>query len=164
MSTLDEIKKALGTVSIGEGVDKTIKSPVELMNKKGNVQKKGTWGGKRKGAGGVKPTKESTIIKKGIKEWMDDHANEPVEMTLVDKKSGKTVTIKKPRRVAVIEKIFEIGMKGDRVIGNVAALKEWMDRYAGKASQPIRGEGEDSPIRLHVDNLDRLLEKVYGDE
>ena len=157
-ANLDEMKKALETISKGDGVDKAVKSQPETLKK----AKKSGYGGKREGSG--RKTLEKTIVNKGLKEWMDDHANEPIEMTLIDKASGKTVTIKKPRRVAVIEKLFEIGMKGDRVIGNVAALKEWMDRYAGKASQPIRGEGEDSPIRLHVDNLDRILEKAYGNE
>lgn len=142
------------------GGDKTGDTKVEKLKKVRKSVKQN--GGARAGSGRKKH--EITIVNKGLKEWMDEHANEPIEMTLIDKKTGKTVTIKKPRRVAVIEKLFEIGMKGDKVIGNVAALKEWLDRYAGKAAQPIRGEGEDSPIRLHVDNLDRILEKAYGNE
>ncbi|MES2216645.1 MAG: hypothetical protein V4481_05120 [Patescibacteria group bacterium] len=118
--------------------------------------------------GGVRPnsgrkTLDKTIITKGIKAWMNDHANESVPLTLMDRKTGKTVTIKKPRRVIAIEKLFEIGVKGDSVAGNVSAIKEWLDRYAGKAAQPIRGEGEDDPpIKLHVDNLEELVNKVYG--
>jgi len=168
-ANLDEMKKALETISKGDGVDKSITHAVKPQ-KNPNIQKdeNGIKIDRRHfnkhSPGSGRKTLEKTIINKGIKEWMDDHASELVDMNLIDKKTGRQVTIKKPRRVAVIEKIFEIGMKGDRVIGNVAALKEWMDRYAGKASQPIRGEGEDSPIRLHVDNLDRILEKAYGNE
>lgn len=125
---------------------------------------------KPKGRGGKRPnsgrkTLEATIVKRGIKEWMDAHANEEVPVTFVDKVTGKAVTVKKPRRMIAIEKLFEIGMKGDKVTGSVAAIKEWMDRYAGKPAQPIRGEGEDDPpIRLNVDNLGDILERAYGSE
>jgi len=110
-------------------------------------------------------TQQETLIKRGIKQWIDNHANEEVPVTLIDRSTGKTITVKKSRRMIVIEKLFEIGTKGDKVTGNAHALSMWLDRYMGKAAQPIRGEGEDDlPFKFAIPNLDEIIEKAYGDK
>src|ERR1035437_7669563 len=98
-------------------------SKLENLKKK----KKSGYGGKREGSG--RKQAQATIIAKGIKGWIDDHANEAVPMQLVDKKTGAVLTIKKPRKFIAIEKLFEIGVKGDKVTGDAHALNMWLDRF-----------------------------------
>lgn len=110
--------------------------------------------------GSGRKTKHETLIKNGVKAWINEHANEAVEVTILDRKTGKTITIPKPRLAYAMEKLFEIGTKG---LGDAHAINMWLDRYIGKPSQPIKGEGEDNaPINVHMDNLPELLRKVYG--
>ena len=102
-----------------------------------------------------------TIIAETFKQWMDQHAKEEVAVTVIDKTTGQAISIKKTRLQYALEKLYEMGTKG---AGNAEAIKAWLDRMLGRPAQPIRGEGEDdAPIKLHVDNLDDILDKAYGE-
>ena len=114
---------------------------------------------KRDPKSGRKPKKE-TLIKRGIKLWVDQHINEEVDITVVDKKTGKTITIKKQRIMYILEKLYSKATKND---GDTAAIGLWLDRALGKAPQPIKGDENDTtPIRLQID-IQKLAEKsLYG--
>lgn len=102
-----------------------------------NLKKKGSgkWGGKRSGSG--RTTKKETLEKKGHLELIETHVDEDVEVTIqVD---GKPVKLKKPRLLIAMEKLFQIGTKGD---GNEQALSKWLDRAVGKPLQGINLSGE----------------------
>lgn len=99
---------------------------------------------KRHPNSGRKP-KEITLIERGIKQWVDEHINEEVEITVIS--NGVARTIKKPRVAVVLEKLYVIGMKGD---GNPDALNKWLDRALGKPYQTIGGDA-DKPITLKID-------------
>ena len=163
MTTLDELQMKLKE-DFGSAKDKGISDGKSVAPKKPAKNGKNyVPNGRKFGRNGGRPPKESTLIKRGLKAWIDDHANEEVPMIILDKATGKTVTIKKPRRVIAIEKLFDIAIKGDKVNGNATAISMWLDRYMGKPAQPIRGEGEDDPpFRLNVPNLSELIHKVYG--
>lgn len=149
-------KSAEGKIAPAEPrkpADETLKLPED--------SKKKSRGGARPGAG--QPPKEETLIKRGIKQYIDDHINEEVDVKITDPKTGKSRIIKKPRVAVVLQHLYALGM-GQTDKGNGAALKEWLDRAVGKAPQPIKGDSEDdTPIRLEVD-INKMLDKAYGDE
>lgn len=107
--------------------------------------KTGKRGGAREGSG--RKTKETTLIARGIRDWVDSHINEEDTIAIVDRRTGTRVEVKKPRVVAVLEKLYQIGMKGE---GDADALNKWLDRALGKAVQPIAGD-QDKPILLKLD-------------
>lgn len=116
---------------------------------------------KRSPKSGRKP-KEQTLLERGIKKYLEDHTNEEVEVEIeiTDPKTNQKRKIKKPRVVIVMEHLYAIGI-GNTEKGSSAALKEWLDRALGKAPQPIRGDGDDSPpVRLEVD-ITKMLSKAY---
>ena len=96
-----------------------------------------------------------------LKELMKDHCNEEIEVTMMDKKTGKIVTIKKPRLIIAMEKLYQIGIKED---GNDAAIDKWLNRAVGKAPQPLVWDEDEAPIRVDKQDMDRLLDKAYGDD
>lgn len=149
---LANLKKSLGT-SEKKVVDTNIDS-LKKIDKSKQVGK----GGKREGSG-RKPT-EQTLIKKGIKQIVDTHANEEVEVLITDRATKKVIKVKKPRVLIVMEYLYKIGT-GEN---NVGALKEWLDRSMGKAPQPLKGdENDDTPIRIGLD-ITSVLDKGYKDE
>ena len=136
---------------------------LEHLNKKQEVHTKGKWGGKREGAGGVKPTTEETIIKRGIKQWIDDHVKENVKVTVVDRKTGKTTEIEKTRLMYALEVLYQLGT-GATSKGNAGAMNMWLDRALGKPPQTLRGGDEDdAPLRVDI-GFDVMLDKVYDDK
>lgn len=111
---------------------------------------------------GRKP-KEETLIKKGIKQWIDDHVKEDVKITVLDKSTGKTVEIKKTRLMYALEMLYQIGT-GATSKGNAGALSMWLDRALGKPPQTLRGGDEDdAPLRVDI-GFDVMLDKVYPDD
>ncbi len=144
-------------------MDKPFLQGVEKLKKDEKPTHKGVEsnGGARKNSG-RKPL-EQTLLKRGIKAFIDEHVNEKVKVQITDPKTGKTLVIEKPRVAVVLQQLYAIGM-GTTDKGNAPALKEWLDRAVGKAPQPIRGDGDDdTPIKLEVD-ISKILEKAYGQE
>ncbi len=108
---------------------------------------------------GRKPS-EQTLIKRGLRQLMDEHANEEVDIEITDKKTGKRIVIKKPRSVILLETLYKKAF----IDKDIGAIKEWFDRAVGKAPQPIRGDAnDDTPIRQEID-INGALDKAYGDD
>lgn len=120
---------------------------LEHLNKSAGRGNTGNWGGKRAGAGGVKPTKEENLVARGIKKWLDDHATEKLTVTIQDPKTKKTRTIQKTRLMIALEKLYKIGVEGE---GNAEAIDKWLNRILGKPIQPLGGD-EDQPIVVRID-------------
>lgn len=128
------------------------KSPIEKL-KKAEKSKKG---GKRSGSG--RKPKESTLITRGIKAYLDQHINENVKIKVTDPKTGKSREIKKPRLVVVLERLFEAAVTDK----NVDAMNKWLDRALGKPLQKIGGD-DNQPLKLEID-IGPMLEKAYGNK
>ena len=122
-------------------------APEHMNKKRPNRGNTANWGGKRSGAGGVKPTKQKTLEERGHKQLIDKHVNEDVEVTIMDKKTGKTLKLKKSRLLVMLEKLSNIGLAG---AGNADAINKWLDRALGKPIQKLGGDDE-NPIRLLID-------------
>jgi hypothetical protein len=121
-----------------EAVDHLNKKSAKKKPNRGN---RANWGGKRSGAGGVKPTLEKTLMNTARKQRLEEHVEEEieVEVTVMTKQGPKKVKIKKPRVVIALEKMFQRGVKGD---GDTVALDKWLDRAYGKPNQGIELSGE----------------------
>lgn len=114
------------------------------------------YGGKRNNSG-RKPLEEDQK-RKSIKQAWEEFSNEDVEIKQIDKGTKEVRVVKMKRLRSVQEATYNAAIEGD-----VSAQKEFNDRVGGKPAQPIRGEGEDdAPIKLHVDNLEDILRKAYG--
>jgi hypothetical protein len=119
---------------------------------------KGKHGGKRAGAG--QPPKDEKVIARGIKEWKNNYFGGEHTMVVTDPVTKKQMVITKPRFVWLYEQAFARAVNS----GDLAYIKELLDRNEGRAAQPIRGDGEDdAPIKLNIENIDELLKKAYGD-
>ncbi len=104
---------------------------------------RGKNGGVRPGSG--RKPKAATLLERGIKEWVDQHINEMVDVKILAK-DGTTTIVKRARVAAVLEKLYLIGMTEN----NADALNKWLDRALGKPVQAIVGD-EEKPILLKVD-------------
>lgn len=112
------------------------------------------------GKNGGRPPKEETLVMRGIREYMAQHANEEIDITVTDPKTGKSRVVKKPRSIILLEILFTEAFQKK----NIAAIKEWLDRAVGKPAQPIRGDGDsDAPIRMEHD-ISSIIAKAYGDD
>lgn len=104
-------------------------------------------GGARPGSG--RKPKEANLIERGIYAYMDDHYKGQVMITVTDPKTGETREIEVPRVVAALQKLYEIGTKGE---GNSDALNKWLNRAVGMPMQPIEHRGDkDKPLHLILD-------------
>ena len=130
----------------GDGAAKT-EEVIKPRHQGGAYVKKGGNGGARPGAGGKKPTSEATMVKKGYKAIVDRHVGEDVKIQITDPKTGRTVIVKKPRLLRVLEVLYEVGVQ-DR---NAEALNKWLDRALGRAVQPVEGGDPERPILLKID-------------
>jgi hypothetical protein len=155
---LDDIKKKLDN-------NLTSKKPNSHLKKIGNEKVDRRHFNKRTPGTGRKK-KEETLVKIGVKAWLDEHANEKVDIQVYDKSTGKTIIMKKPRIAYAMERLFQIGTERTASSsGNPSAIDLWLNRIWGRPSQPVRGEGaDDPPIKLHVENLAEILRKAYGHE
>jgi hypothetical protein len=157
MSSLTEKLNKLKE-SVKPRTEKSVK--IELLKKPAKSKQTGK-GGKRDGAG--RKPQDETLIKKGIKQWIDDHVKEDVKITVLDKSTGKTVEIKKTRLMYALEMLYQIGT-GATSKGNAGALSMWLDRALGKPPQTLRGGDEDdAPLRVDI-GFDVMLDKVYPDD
>jgi hypothetical protein len=75
-------------------------------------------GGARKGAG--RPLSPSRIL------WLSFALE---EIVVKQRSHGQVRLVKKSRLILALEKLFEIGMRGD---GDVRALSKWLDHTIGK--------------------------------
>lgn len=145
MSKTSEALKGLKkAVDMAPVAPESSESVLDHLN---NKKPRGKWGGARKGAGGVKPTNTKTLIRRGIKQWIDDHGKEDLKVTVRDPITGKTRVIQKTRLMLALEKLYKIGMEGD---GSPDALDKWLNRILGRPVQPIAGD-EDAPMVLRID-------------
>lgn len=108
-------------------------------------------------------TLEATLIARGLKQMIDDHSNEmiDVEITVDVTVKGVTKKIKKMVKVSrfrhALEKLFRIGTEGT---GDADAINKWLDRVAGKPAQPVVGDEDAPPVQVEIGSL---LAKIYGD-
>lgn len=130
----------------------------KVKRRKSRYVKKGGNGGARPGSG--RTPGGTAMQKRLIKKILADHYDEQVELKVKDPKSGKEVIIKKPRALAVMEKLYEVGMAGS---GNDAALDRWLNRALGKPPQPLVGDEDEVPVAIDL-GVDRMLDKAYGDD
>ena len=118
--------------------------------------KKGGNGGVRPNSG--RPKKVETLDKEGIAELIRKHIHEHVEVQVIDKATGKIIKFQKPRILAALEMLYQIGHKEK----NTSALNAWLDRAIGKPIQPIGGD-KNQPIEMRHDiSEDSNISKVLG--
>lgn len=115
-------------------------SKVENM-KKGEGTKK--HGGSRPGSG-RKPTDASEMRRTHL-QFIREHAEELVSVKLQDQKTGKVKIVKMTRLAVTMEKVFAEVQRGESW-----AVREYLDRVLGKATQPIGGD-DDMPIVVKID-------------
>ncbi len=126
--------------------------------KKVKYVKKGNNGGKRPGSG-RKPG-GAALERRTLRAILSKHYGEDVTIEVEDPKTHKKVKIKKPRVLAMMEKLYETGIAN----GDTAAIDRWLNRALGKPPQPLVGDEEEDPVRIDL-GVDRILGKVYsGDD
>lgn len=124
---------------------KSLRPPTEKVKNGKEITPPKKNGGKRPGSG--RKPKEVNIIARGIKDWMDTHMNEKVDVRIKDPKTGKERIIKKTRLMYAMEKLYSMGTSGE---GNADAVNKWMDRVLGKPLQKVVGD-ETEPIVVRID-------------
>lgn len=122
-------------------IDEKVNS--EKKSSKRGGSRPGT-GGKRPGAG-RKPNKER-LIKLGIKEILDKHGLETVEVVETDRATGATRTVPKTRVQALLDVLYNEGHNKR----NVPAIKEYYDRVMGRPIQSLQHSGEIAVEEQHV--------------
>lgn len=150
---MSDILKKIAKLQRGAGTEKVKKSSTGDTA----VQPKKN-GGARPGSG-RKPG-GTALQKRIVKQVLAAHYDEEVEIEVKDAKTGKTVKVKKPRALAVMEKLYQVGMAG---AGNDAALDRWLNRALGKPPQPLIGDEDEAPVAIDL-GVDRMLDKAYGED
>jgi hypothetical protein len=113
-------------------------------------------GGKRPGSG--RKTKEETLIAKGVKELFDTHGLEMVDVVETDKATGQTRIVKKTRVQALLDVLYSEGHNKR----NTSAIKEYLDRTAGKPVQGIALGGTINVKEQRVPTMEeRLAARAY---
>lgn len=136
-----------------------MKNPkIERLNSEGTVKKidgRKNNGGARIGSGGS-PGGQA-LARRSLRAILASHYAEPIIIELKDPLTGELVKMKKPRVLAMMEKMYEIAVeKNDSNAGD-----RWLNRALGKAPQPLIGDEEEDPIRVDL-GIDRILGKVYN--
>lgn len=152
-SITDEIK----TLARGEKVtppktEKMING--EKMNKPDTPGKNG---GKRPGAG--RPPGGIAMYRRAMKKYLADYFAEEQLVKVVDPKSGRPVTIKKPRAVIMLEVLYGVALQ--QLKGDSHSADLWLNRALGKAPQPLIGDEDEDPIQVNHDVMP-ILRKAYG--
>lgn len=93
-------------------------------------------GGARKGAGA--PKKEDKEIYQNLTEKIEKHADEEVEVQILDKKTNTARVEKKSRALAILDMLYNEAI-GKR---SIPAAKEYFDRTRGRARQSVEFSGE----------------------
>lgn len=157
--TLKDKLKRLAGESTHEHMNNVKPQPPRKKPNRGN---RANWGGKRMGAGGVKPTREEVIEERGRKEYVEQFYDGEMSVQVTDPKTGNVRVVPKNRTLIALEKLFNKAVKGD---GDTDALDKFLNRSLGRPKQPITGGDEgDEPIKHEVVGLDGILEKAYGNE
>lgn len=112
--------------------------------KKGEESKKGKKGGKRPGSGRKKSKERLEVL--GIKQMVDAHGLERVDVVVTDKGTGKTQVVKKSRIEALLDVLHRMGLNDK----NVEAAKEYLNRTMGRPIQGVQHSGE---IQTHEQHL-----------
>lgn len=120
-------------------------------------KKRGKNGGRRPGSG--RPPGGVALERRTLRAMLAKHYGEEVEIEVEDPLTHKKVMIKKSRVLAVMEKLYKVGIEN----GNDAALDRWLNRALGKPPQPLVGDEEEDPVQINL-GVDRILGKVYGDD
>lgn len=166
MTKTNDIAEAIKALNIGGApAARALITDMKIRDEHKKVEKLKT-GGKTPGHGSVKDNggaRENSGRKPGgtadqkrlRKEIVQNHIKEDVEVLTKD---GKT--IKKPRLLIAMERLFALGTKGE---GDANALDKWLNRAIGKPAQPIvGGDEDDEPVQLSVVGVDDMLKKIYG--
>lgn len=132
-----------------------IKTATNIITPKKQDGRKNNGG---KGDVGRKPGGQA-LARRTLRQILANHYAEEIEIEIEDPKTGTLVKLKKPRVLAMMEKMYEIAVK----TGDSAAGDRWLNRALGKAPQPLIGDEEEDPIRVDL-GVDRILGKVYNDE
>lgn len=136
---------------------KTEKPKPEKLEKSQDVKKENNYGGRRSGSG--RKSLEKDEQRKTIKRQWENFASEEIEVNELHKGTREIRKIKMARLRVAQEKLFKKVQDGD-----VSAIREFNDRVGGKAPQTLRGGDEDdTPIQIELE-VDRMLDKVYGDD
>lgn len=93
-------------------------------------------GGARKGAGAKK--KEDREVQRTLTEIAEAHANEVVDVQIINKTTNTTETVQKTRSEAILDMLYTEAVNRK----NIPAAKEYHDRTRGKAKQEIEHSGE----------------------
>lgn len=128
---------------------KTKKKSFDSLNKEGKInKKKDNRGGYREGAG-RKPDKDRAEIQ-AIKGMWIKHGMQKDRVQIND--YGK-ITVKEMERVmAVIQKLYSIGMKG-----NIKALDMYLDRVVGKPNATLDLSGSIDTNEQYIPENDEAL-------
>ena len=131
-------------------------TPIPIAKSTGLVDKRIF--NKRDPASGRRPGGEA-LRRRSLKELVNDHFSEEVEVKILDKKTGKEVIVKKPRTVVMIEQLYQTALKNH----DTAAMERWLNRALGKAVQPISGDDDEPPVRVDI-GIEKILGSAYGDD
>lgn len=110
--------------------------------------------------GGTRPPSGKELARRSLRALLASHYEEELDVTLIDPLTKKKVTVKKPRVVIVMEKMYEIAT---RKAGDSAAGDRWLNRALGKAPQPLIGDSDEEPIAINL-GVGRILGKAYNDD
>lgn len=97
---------------------------------------KGTHGGAREGAG-RKPLADRKKVQE-LRDLIEDHAGEEVEIVETNRGTGTTQVKKKKTIVAIMDMLRHEAIQNK----SIPAAKEYLDRVLGKAIQPLEHSGE----------------------
>lgn len=117
------------------------KAPTDsILEKQGNLEKppkkNNGHGGARAGSGKKKDTERE--VKRTLTEIAEQHANEVVEMRIIDKATNTVRIEKKTRSEWLLETLYNEGV--NRKV--IPAIKEYFDRTRGKPRQELELSGE----------------------
>lgn len=114
------------------------KSPSETEIEKVKKPGRGKNGGARPGSGRKKGVVgEVTKLREELADRIKNMGEELVEIEERNLKTGERAVIVKARNVALMEVLFNEGIKNK----NIPAIKEFLDRTLGKARQPLEHSG-----------------------
>ena len=130
MTNTNRITSKEALVTSAKKKDADTSTPIERL-KKPTLEKKSKRGGARPGSG--RKTLPETLERRGVKEMLEEHIHQEVEVVYTNKKTGETVIKKKPAFVAVLDMLLDKAIKAK----DTAAAKEYYDRTIGKPFQQL---------------------------
>jgi hypothetical protein len=106
--------------------------PVKSSNRGG---RRPNTGGARRGAG-AKP-KQDREVQRTLTEMAEQHANEVVDVQIIDRKTNTTKIVRKTRSEAILDMLYAEAINKK----NIQASKEYHDRTRGKPKQELEHSG-----------------------